>query len=107
MIMNPCPLDHAIAVLNEMVRLDSEATRKLVEFRAPCNKQLADHPSIQVAGEDTAPLVGVLGMLNGIFGTHGVEAGKFEGWGPIAAVFEDDGRLVRFERLVDPVCKTI
>ena len=33
-------------------------------------------------------------MVNGIFGVDE------EGWGSIAVVVEDDGRLVRFERLV-------
>jgi len=103
MILDPCPLDHALVLLNEMLALDPVATQALVETRVHCTTQLAAHPSIQVAGEDNEPLVGLLGVLNGIFGTYGPEAGKLEGWGPIAAMFETDGTLIGFKRSFDPL----
>lgn len=106
MILDPCPLDHAIDILNEMLALDPTATHLLVETRVPCNDQLEQHPSIQIGGEAGSPtVVGVLGVLNGIFGTYGAEAGRLEGYGPIAAMFDDHMQLVGFKRTCDPSIK--
>jgi len=71
-----------IRILNEMVVSDPEAVRALIETRVSCNESLADHPSVQVqAAPDGSFQVGLLGVLNGLFGTDD------EGWGPIAACF--------------------
>lgn len=81
--------DHIINVLNELVALDREAVTKLVETRVPCNQALADHPTVQVS---EGPSVGLLGVLNGIAGVD------HDGWGFIAASFDDQGHLVKFLR---------
>ena len=88
----PVSPDRAIEVLNEIVKLDPKAAHDLVEYRVPCNMALGDHPSVQVVQGDEGLAVGLLGVLNGIFGTDE------NGWGTLCAVFEDDGTLVRFER---------
>jgi hypothetical protein len=97
--------DDLIAFLNSLVEIDQYAMAELLCIRVPCNQTLADHPTVQVAagGERSrvtfiAPgtfRVGMLGVLNGFYGT--IDDGPCRGWGPIAAVY-DKGRLLRFER---------
>lgn len=69
-----------------------EDVERLVETRIKATSQeTLDHPSIQsIDGE-----VGFLGLLNGILGT--IPEGKFKGWGYVMAVFDDDGKLMRFQ----------
>jgi hypothetical protein len=83
MIREQITIEEAIGFLNQMVLIDPDATRALVETRVPCNQAMADHPTLQVqVAPDESFLVGVLGLLNGIFGVDD------EGWGPIAACYE-------------------
>lgn len=81
----------AVAYLNELVRLDRPAMHALVESRVPCQEALADHPTVQVVSDGEDAVVGFLGVLNGLFGTDA------EGWGAIAAVFDEQGDLLRFK----------
>jgi hypothetical protein len=95
--------DDLIAFLNSLVEIDPYAMTELLCIRVPCNEQLANHPSVQVAGERSGATfiapntwrVGILGVLNGFCGT--IDDGPRQGWGPIAAIL-DNGKLVRFER---------
>jgi hypothetical protein len=84
--------DQIILQLNAMLLLDHEAVEALVEHRVHCNKALSEHPTTQVAGEN----IGMLGILNGVVGT--IPTGPRKGWGFITAVFDDDGKLIRFIR---------
>lgn len=85
-------VEDAIDLLNEILELDPAAAHALVENRVTCNDALADHASVQVQADNTRLSVGLLGVLNGLFGSNE------EGWGPIAAVFDDDGEvLLRFQ----------
>lgn len=60
---------NAIALLNEASKLDPAAIRALIEHRVPCNCHLADHPTIEVGcTEDGDPRVGMIGLINGLFG---------------------------------------
>ena len=71
--------DDLITFLNSLVEIDPYALAELLCIRVPCNKTLADHPSVQVAagGERSgytfiAPntfRIGMLGVLNGFCGT--------------------------------------
>lgn len=84
-----------IALLNEAALADPVAMRNLVNARVACNQALADHPTIQVGHIDDDPLkpfqVGVLGLLNGLFGVDD------QGWGAIAAIIDDDpAKLITF-----------
>lgn len=96
-----------IALLNEILEKDRSAIEGLVNTRVPCNKELADHPTVQVGHhfptttEPPATTVGLLGILNGIFGTY--DDGPQKGYGPITAVVDDEDltRIIRFE-LTDP-----
>jgi hypothetical protein len=79
-------------LLNEALALDPEAMQLLMEGRVACNQDLAKHATIQVASTDNGYRVGLLGILNGIFGISD------KGWGPIAALCEEETlKIIRFE----------
>lgn len=98
-------ISDVLDLLNSAVKCDAEAMHNLVEHRVPCNVPLAEHETIQVVREQNWQQnskknpysVGLLGLVNGLFGTN------TRGWGPIAAVYEDGegGKLIRFERTPD------
>lgn len=83
---------HAVDVLNRALCADPDAVAELVNARVPCNLSLAKDPTIQVAadGDGGTYRVGLLGIVNGIFGIDG------DGWGPITAQFDDRGKLEEF-----------
>ena len=79
-------------LLNELLKLDYDCASGLVSCRQQCNKSVADHPSIQVQQDkdDKFPTVGVVGVLNGMFGI------RDDGMGAIC--FEiDDGKILGFK----------
>ena len=93
MIKESVTIDETIALLNEILTLDSTSAHALVEDRWRCNEAITEHPPIRVSQEQPgAAHVGILGVLNGIFGVDDA------GWGPISVVFEADGHISRFER---------
>lgn len=88
--------DEVIARLNALIqdpniRADLE---KLINERIAVSKETIDHPTIQVAADSNT--LGFLGLLNGIVGT--ITEGRLKGWGYIAAVYDDSGKLERFRR---------
>ena len=86
-------VQHAVDVLNRAFEADPEAVQLLIENRVNCNKQLADDHTIQVGQvADKTWEVGMLGIINGIFGVD------VSGWGYIAAMY-NDGNLVGFKVL--------
>lgn len=86
-------ITEVVALLNELVALDPDAMHALVESRVPCNDALADHPTVQVSsrvdGDGSGYEFGILGALNGLFGTDGIS------YGAISASF-NEGRLTNF-----------
>ena len=91
MIKETVTLDEAIEYLNELIETDRVSIAALIANRVPCNQQLADHPTVQVYAQHGGYLVGMLGILNGLFGIHD------DGRGPIAFVFKD-GALMAVDR---------
>lgn len=93
-------VDQVLELLNDALALDPLAMTELFEHRVECVKELADHPTIQcvesydgVGGYG----VGVLGLLNGLFGTD------VRGWGALQMVVDDtdDGVMIRrFQRTI-------
>ena len=73
-------IQRAIDLLNEIHRLDSSVLPALIDYRVPCNDAVAEHPTVQVSPDNK---VGLLGIINGIFGTNK------NGWGFIAAEFTE------------------
>lgn len=60
--------DDVVVLLNELLELDRSAITKLCDTRIECNKNMAIHQSLQVRHEDGLYKVGLIGVLNGIFG---------------------------------------
>ena len=88
-------VDTAIAVLNRALEADPKVISDLVAARLPCNEALADDPTVQCGEWGGVPLtVGLLGIINGIFGADE------RGTGYICAVYdnEDDELIARFQR---------
>ena len=79
-----------IAILNEIHQMDSSVMPKLINYRVPCNSELAEHPSVQVGKGDVGCEVGFLGILNGLVGI------KPDGYGFIGAKYTDEGELSGF-----------
>ena len=102
--MEKVSVDHAVKVLNEALEMHHDAMLELINFRVPCNEELSNHPTIQVRAYDmdVKYSVGILGIINGIFGIRGA-------WGHIAIECESeevDGitvvkKIYRFRSLVD------
>lgn len=87
--------DELIAFLNELVALDRGWVQAMVEYRPPCNKAVADHPTVQVFTEPFK--AGLLGLLNGYCGAY--DDGPDKGCGPIAGQFDrETGELLGFVR---------
>lgn len=64
-------MDEAVAVLNEALRLEPKAVSDLVRHRVKFqSEELADHPTIQVGVLPDGFDLGLVGLLNGIFGTE-------------------------------------
>jgi hypothetical protein len=87
MIRTTIALDEVIDYLNELIETDRPAMAALIANRVPCNPAMANHPTVQVQAQHGGYLVGMLGILNGLFGTFE------DGWGPIVFVFKDGNLL--------------
>lgn len=87
----------AVEYLNSLIACDQHAITSLLEYRVPVRKALADHPTCQavLVAPDEA-LVGLLGVLNGLFGVDDT------GYGAISAVFDEDYRVVEFRLRAAP-----
>lgn len=96
MLKTSCSVDAAITLLNDLLERDPEALHTLMETRVPCNDALADHPTVQVGTrEDGTAEVGILGILNGMFGVDS------RGRGAIASLY-NDGKLIGFIKSISP-----
>ena len=78
-------VEQAVRVLNEALEADPEAVNALFAHREQCSIIFADHKTIQVSADGGTCLpaysVGLLGIINGIFGVDG------DGWGAIVAEY--------------------
>ena len=88
-------VDDVIELLNGIITVDKPAMAALLANRVPCNEVLSDHPTIQVQEQHGGYHVGLLGIVNGMFGVDE------RGYGPICSEFED-GNLIRFKRTPKP-----
>jgi hypothetical protein len=83
-----------LELLNEAFKIDPEFMQQLVTTRFPCNKAMADHPTIQVHCYGDAsieePKAGFLGLINGMIGVDENISG------PIAANFDESTKLMGF-----------
>lgn len=86
-------IEATVKVLNDLLRNDPEAMRSLVNFRVRVGKKTAEHPTIEVEGEEPGDFsLGIIGLLNGCLRT---KEGEF---GPVVGVRDiSNGKLLRFE----------
>lgn len=85
-------VNDCVDFLNEMLDLDRGAIDHLISQRVACNRDMANHKTVQVVEviEDEMYMVGFLGLLNGLFGANDRNIGY------ICAVFDQDKKLQRF-----------
>lgn len=94
----------AVELLNAMLAIDRAATESLVFGRVLCNQELADHPTVQVGlAADGGFEVGLIGVLNGMFGTYP------NGWGCIGYECGTSARgpITRFRVLAEDEPKNV
>ncbi len=84
-------LDETIEFLNELIGIDRPAVAALLLNRVPCNERLARHPTVQVMRRNGFQ-VGMLGILNGLFGAD--ESGR----GTITIMLDDAGEIAEIQR---------
>jgi len=105
-------INEVIQFLNELLQIDSDAINKLLSLRVSCNKELDKHETVQTFaapvkgvtaddGPKTIPVVGILGIINGMFGVNS------DNFGAIMIMIErKTGKAVKFglvdaERMLD------
>jgi hypothetical protein len=88
-------LDEAVEFLNGLLALDRPAMAALLLNRVPCGEGLARHPTVQVMRRNGFQ-VGLLGVLNGLFGTD--ENGR----GSITLRLKE-GEIVAVERRAEEI----
>jgi len=89
------PVTKAIDVLNDALSRDPEAMTRLVNLRVPCRKELGQHSTIRIQRLGDEHRVGILGLINGIFGDW--PSGVIGAEGPL----DDAGHFIRIKRFVD------
>jgi hypothetical protein len=92
MIKASVTVDDVLVLLNVTHAADPKAMDALVKARVSCNEELANHPTVQVGLRNGSYSIGILGILNGLFGIDG------KGYGAIAANYDSD-KLVGFVKL--------
>jgi hypothetical protein len=88
----------ALEVLNRVHEADPTVMPALIALRVPCNEAVADDPTVQVATIPADQIgkrdgyfeVGVLGLINGLFGVDD------QGIGHIGAFYDDSHQLTHF-----------
>ena len=80
-------------LLNELLEKDRYCINSLLFTRVTCNKAIADHPTVQVQQykNDKLPAVGLIGIINGLFGI------REDGMGAFCAEVDDNGELITFK----------
>jgi len=82
-----------IAYLNRLLKTDRLAIETLFNIRVLCNDRMAKHPTVQVGKFSQKYAVGIIGIVNGMFG---VDSNK---WGCIAMDLNKSNKIKKF-RLV-------
>lgn len=90
------PVIKAVELLNAALALDPQAMTDLVNMRVKCNKDLANHPTIQAGQYQNEYRVGFLGLMNGALGDS--PTGVIGAEGPLDEV---TGRFSIVKRFVD------
>jgi len=75
--------------LNELLKVDRLAINAIFNSRVYCNKEMAEHPTIQVGRNEEVTQVGIVGILNGLFGTYDNDYGCI-------SVYIENGEIEEF-----------
>jgi hypothetical protein len=86
-LMKEAMAKQAVEVLNELLKLDPDCTKKLLATYFFTNEAVAAHPTIQVMNIEKRPAVGLLGIINGVIGVQ-----PDDQTGYIAAEYADEER---------------
>ena len=87
--------EQMIDLLNDVLKIDPEALQTLLAKRVPCNKELADHPTVQIRDEgDNKYSMSLLGLLNGVFGVIGEGEKAQWGWITMECEFDEETQEV-------------
>lgn len=88
-----------IELLNTLVEMDRKAISSCFSARQACNETISSHKDIQTAFNKSLEVstLGILGILNFLFGS--VPTGKFQGWGQIVALKDDNGQITKFAHI--------
>ncbi len=92
-------LEEVIDLLNELLLIDRGAITNLIDQRVKCNSELSNHRTVQTTNAQRSFLsergddffIGVLGLINGIFGIDE------NGIGPITVMY-DGHKISEFKR---------
>jgi hypothetical protein len=74
--------EKVVQILNTLIATDSEMMNNLFHYRTKICEHLADNSDIQCGKTQDGYDVGVLGFINGLFGTDDNQ------YGPIAATYQ-------------------
>jgi hypothetical protein len=88
MIKETVSITDACALLNELLKLDPDCVYALVMNRIPCNEALLNHPTVMVQQYKSSSAVGLLGILNGLFGV------REDGFGAICVEMDDENKQI-------------
>ena len=78
------------AYLNELLEADQLTLHRLVETRFRCNSKLLEHPTAQVDASNGTPMIGLLGIVNGLIGVDDNQ------WGYVSALYGSNHELQKF-----------
>ncbi len=100
MVKDEVTIQEAIDFFNSLIKIDQQAVTALFSMRIACNMDMRDHDTVQVGTEGNYSQVGMIGILNGLFGKD-----KYC-WGHICADY-DNGMIKRFKLLSENDVKII
>ena len=81
-------IEDVCEILNDLLKIDYDACFRLVNHRETCNVKVYNHPTImvaEIAGEYT---VGIIGLLNGMFGI------REDGFGQLCYNMDNDSEKI-------------
>jgi hypothetical protein len=92
--------------LNSLLEIDRDAITKVVITKQSCSEAMANHPTVQcgavknLVGPNQIPsgfsdfTVGMVGILNGLFGSF--DDGPKKGWGCVAYDLDENKSITKF-----------
>lgn len=89
-------IDEVIELLNDALKADNNTITRLFLYRVECNERLANHETIQVGLSDSSYKIGLLGLLNGMFGIDE------NGYGAIMMIIEE-GKITKFKKVKEGI----